>query len=415
MKYFTKILFHFANDSLYRNSIYLMLSTAVMSFFGFFFWIINARFYSIEQVGIATTLISVVTLISSFSMLGLNSGIIRYLPTSERKNQIINTSFTLVTLASALMASTYLILINIFSPKLLFVRENIFFALLFVSFIIFNSLNILSENVFIAYRSSKYVLIKNAVSSLVKLALPIFLISLGTYGIFASVGIATVVALVLSIIFLIAKFSYLIRPVISRDVVNRMTKFSFGNYIAGLIGVLPASILPIMILNNLGAKFSAFFYIDMMIVNLLYVIPAAVAQSLFAEGSSSQILLNTEIKKAIKLISIILFPASIIIIIFGNNILLFFGKSFSVEGFRFLQIMTLSLIIGTVNYICSAILRIKNKNKEIILASIINASLTLGIGYLLISYGLIGIAVGWITGEIVIAVYYIIIILHSKL
>jgi O-antigen/teichoic acid export membrane protein len=95
--------------------------------------------------------------------------------------------------------------------------------------------------------------------------------------------------------------------------------------------------------------------------------------------------------------------------------LLFFGKSFSVEGFRFLQIMTLSLIIGTVNYICSAILRIKNKNKEIILASIINASLTLGIGYLLISYGLIGIAVGWITGEIVIAVYYIIIILHSKL
>jgi len=386
-----------------------------MSFFGFFFWIINARFYSIEQVGIATTLISVVTLISSFSMLGLNSGIIRYLPTSERKNQIINTSFTLVTLASALMASTYLILINIFSPKLLFVRENIFFALLFVSFIIFNSLNILSENVFIAYRSSKYVLIKNAVSSLVKLALPIFLISLGTYGIFASVGIATVVALVLSIIFLIAKFSYLIRPVISRDVVNRMTKFSFGNYIAGLIGVLPASILPIMILNNLGAKFSAFFYIDMMIVNLLYVIPAAVAQSLFAEGSSSQILLNTEIKKAIKLISIILFPASIIIIIFGNNILLFFGKSFSVEGFRFLQIMTLSLIIGTVNYICSAILRIKNKNKEIILASIINASLTLGIGYLLISYGLIGIAVGWITGEIVIAVYYIIIILHSKL
>jgi O-antigen/teichoic acid export membrane protein len=68
-----------------------MLNTGVMAVFGFFFWIINACLYSDEQVGIGTTLISIMTLISSFSILGLGTGLIRYLPTSERKNKKINT------------------------------------------------------------------------------------------------------------------------------------------------------------------------------------------------------------------------------------------------------------------------------------------------------------------------------------
>ena len=90
-KTISKFYNYLANDSLYKNSIYLMLSTGVMAVFGFFFWMINARLYSAEQVGIGTTLISVMSLISGFSILSLGNGLIRYLPTSERKNKKINT------------------------------------------------------------------------------------------------------------------------------------------------------------------------------------------------------------------------------------------------------------------------------------------------------------------------------------
>ena len=58
IKTIKKIINHFAQDSLYRNSIYLMLSTAIMAFFGFFFWIINTRLFSPTQIGLATALIS---------------------------------------------------------------------------------------------------------------------------------------------------------------------------------------------------------------------------------------------------------------------------------------------------------------------------------------------------------------------
>jgi O-antigen/teichoic acid export membrane protein len=97
-----------------------------------------------------------------------------------------------------------------------------------------------------------------------------------------------------------------------------MTKFSLGNYIAGFIGGLPAMVLPIILTNSIGAKFTAYFYFDMMIANLLYIIPAATSQSLFAEGSYSETELKVHLKKAIKIISIIIIPAVIVISLFGN-------------------------------------------------------------------------------------------------
>ena len=406
-----KMIFKFynylTNDSLYRNSIYLMLSTGVMAGFGFFFWIINARLYSAEQVGIGTTLISVITLISSFSLLGLGNSLIKYLPASDKKNKKINTSFTLVGLTSIFISIFFLVFLKTFSPRLLFVRESIIFSLLFILFIVFSSLDIISENVFIAYRSSKFVLIKNTISSIVKLILPIFLVTLGAYGIVVSMGIAMSVAFLVSLVFLIVHFNYSPRPIIDRIVVKRMTKFSLGNYVAGFIGGLPAMVLPILITNSIGAKFSAYFYIDMMIANLLYIIPMATSQSLFAEGSYSETELKVHLKKTIKIIFLILMPAILITFLFGKYILLAFGKEYSSEGVIFLRILAISGIFLSINYIGNSIFFIKNKIKLIILMSFIGTSIILSLSIMLIHQNLLGIGVSWLLGQGIISVIYL--------
>ena len=367
MKIVSKFFKHLASDSLYKNSIYLMLSTGVTAFLGFFFWMINTHLYSSEQVGLGTTLISIMTLISSFSILGLGNGLIRYLPLSDRKNRKINTSFTLVVIMSILISAVYLIFLKTFSPKLLFIRENIIYSLLFILFIIFSSLNIISESVFVAHRSSKFVLIKNTVLSIIKLIMPAILIALGAYGIFASVGIATSIAFLAALVILILRFNYLPKPVIDKNVIMKMTKFSLGNYTAGLIGGLPTMILPILITNLIGAKFSAYFYMDIMIVNLLYIVPLATSHALFAEGSCSETELKVHLKKAIKIISVIIIPAIIIISLLGNYILFIFGKEYSIEGFNLLRFLTISGIFISINTIGGAILNIKYRVKLLIL------------------------------------------------
>ena len=99
-------------DSLYSNSLFLMISTGVMSVFGFVFWIICARLFTAEEVGLATTIISVMGLITSFSLLGLGTGLIRYLPNSERKNDKINTCFTLVGVVSVIVTTIFILGMN---------------------------------------------------------------------------------------------------------------------------------------------------------------------------------------------------------------------------------------------------------------------------------------------------------------
>jgi len=412
-KTISKFYNYLSNDSLFRNSIYLMLSTGVMAVFGFFFWIINARLYSAEQVGIGTTLISIMTLISSFSLLGLRNSLIKYLPTSDKKNEKINTSFTLVGLTSIFLSIFFLVFLKTFSPRLLFVRESIIFSLLFILFIVFSSLNAISENVFIAYRSSKFVLIKNTISSIAKLILPIFLVALGAYGIVVSMGIAMAVAFLVSLAFLILRFNYLPKTIIDRSIVKRMTKFSLGNYIAGFIGGLPVMALPILITNSIGAKFSAYFYMAMMITNLLYIIPIATSQSLFAEGSYSERELKVQLKKAIKIISIIILPAIIVTFLFGNYILLAFGKEYSDDGFILLKFLSISGIFFSINAIGGTILNIKHKIKLLILLSLINTTVILSLSVFFIKmnlFGVVGVGIGWIVGQGIISVIYLLFI-----
>ena len=97
----------------------------------------------------------------------------------------------------------------------------------------------------------------------------------------------------------------------------------------------------------------------MMIANLLYIIPMATSQSLFAEGSYSETELKVYLKKAIKIISIIIIPAIIVTSLFGNYILLAFGKEYSDEGFILLKLLLISGIFILINAIGGAILNIK--------------------------------------------------------
>ena len=157
-------------------------------------------------------------------------------------------------------------------------------------------------------------------------------------------------------------------------------------------------VLPIFITNSIGAKFSAYFYLDMMIASLLYIIPMATSQSLFAEGSYSETELKVHLKKAIKIISLLLVPAILVTFLFGNYILLAFGKEYSSEGVIFLQILAISGIFLSINYIGNSIFYIKHRIKLIILVNFIGASIVLSLSIIFIHNNLLGIGVGWMLG-----------------
>lgn len=400
------------SESLYKNSIYLMSSTLIMGIVGFFFWTLNARLFTTEQIGIATAMISLTAFLNNLGTLGLNAGIVIYLFKVKDRNKLITTSLVVVALATAAITIFYVLLINVFSPRLLFIRENIYLFTFFTLFVALSAVNMVTDSIFIAYKSAKYVFIYNFFYSISRLLAPLVFISFGALGIFFSHTFGVIVCIILTYYFLIKKFDYKFGFHIDLETLRKTFKFSFGNYTAGLIGNLPSTLFPIFILNQLGPKASAFYYIDMMIIAVLYIIPSSISQSLFAEGSFDESQLTKLIFKSLKLNLVILIPAILTILLFGRFVLLLFGKDYSIGGDGFLMEMALSTLSVPVIYIFEVYLRIHKR------ISLINYVTTIGtITALLISYyassriGLYGIGAGIISGQLIQSLSYTLYIL----
>jgi O-antigen/teichoic acid export membrane protein len=403
-------------DPLYRNSLFNMASTFILGGLGFVFWIIIARLYKTENVGIATTLISIMTLLSSFTILGLNVSLNRYLPKSTSKNDLINSSFVIVTFVTILASSLFLLGLPLFSPQLLFLRSNLFYGISFIAFVIFCSWNILVESIFMAFRAAGNILIKNSAISIIKLLLPFALITFGAYGIFSSTASAFALGVLISITILILKFK--IRPSISVNIplIKETSAYSFANYMADFMFNMPALILPIIILNILSAKYAAYYYIASMIQNILLIIPTATSQALLTEGSYNEEELRKHVKKAIITIFVILAPATSLIFFAGNIFLRFFGKSYATEAFGFLQLYSISTLFTALLLISNAIMNVKHQIKSLIFANIIASVLTLWLSYAFISGKLVGIGWGWMLGQALaglLSIYFIVRNLHA--
>ncbi len=409
-----QLISHFANDSLYRNSLYLILSTAVMSFFGFFFWVINAKLYSTEQIGLATALISLTALLNGFSLLGLNAGLVRFLPLHPNRDELISTVLTLVGVVSIIITAFYVGFINIFSPSLLFIKTDLFFAFFFTIFVALSAINMMTDSIFLALKTTKYIFIYNSLYSITRLLLPVLLVSFGAMGIFLAHSFGVIICLFLTLYFLYTKFKYTFKFTIHLNIIQEIGKFSFGNYFANFIGGLPSALFPLIILNQLGAKASAYYYMDMMIVGLLYMVPISISQSLFAESSHEEHKLKEFIIKSLKLNALLLIPAIVVILIAGKYVLLVFGKDYSIEGVGFLNLMALSSLTVPFNYILGVYFKILKKTKYITIVAAIGAVVTLTSSYVLLHYGLLGIGWGLIIGQIAQIIFYALILSYLK-
>lgn len=410
MQQIIKLVKHFHGDSLYRNSIYLMLSTGVMSFFGFFFWIVNTKLFTSEQIGLSVTLLSSITLITGFSLVGMNTGIIRYLSKSENRNDQINTVFILVLISTLITTSIYILGLEKFSPKILFIRQNIYLLIFFALVAVSSTFESIHSSIFMAYRDTKFVFINNTIKSILKLALPIFLISLGSYAIFASASVGSILVVLVSFFILKKLYKYTFNFTFNKKIFLNMYKFSFGNYIATLLSSLPITILPIMITNTLGPSKAAYYYIDAMIIALLSAIQSSINNSLFAEASNEETQLNELIIKSLKPLALLLIPAILITIFFGGYILQIFGKEYSSEGIILLRLLAISLIFTTLNSVLSTVLNIKHKINLILLMCIIGPIILLTFIYFMLPHGLISLGYGWLFGEALIALIYSILV-----
>lgn len=387
-------------ESLYRNSIVLMLNYAISALFGLLFWIVVARTMPSEDVGLATASLSAATLIVALSTLGLDQGLIRYLPGLKEKSGFYSAVIVLTVVLALIITGIFLIGIPFFSPVLSFLREGWFLPIFLILIIAMSVYSIQSET-FIAIRRADLCVIQGLLLG-VRIPMVVFLAPFGILGMFSAYGIAFLLTLVLSI-FILHRYGLSITRSFDITSIRETLKFSLGNYSASIFRMAPVTIIPIIIVNTIGAEEGAHFYIAYSIASLIFVIPNSVSTSLFVEGSH-----NVPIKKnALKSFQIVfafLVPALIILFLLGNKVFLLFGKEYSEQSFEMFQLLAASSIFLSV---ISIFISIKKIQRDVGTINYVNFALslvTIGSGYVaLLKYGLLGLGYAWLGANMMVS------------
>jgi O-antigen/teichoic acid export membrane protein len=383
-----------------RNSMYSLLSTVLQAGFGFVFWILAARIFSVPQVGRATSLISAASFIGLVALFGLNSTLTRYLPTSQRRSTMMTIGVALVAVVGTVIALGYIVALPLIAPKLQFMDERIGFAVGFVLLTGAATVNKLTDYIFIAARRTGInALVDGGIGGVARLLLLPLLAGAGAFGLYSAwVGGLALISVV-SVVLMWTQLNW--RPGFkgAREVMLPLLRFSGVNYLANVFNLIPTLVVPLIVLDRLGAKNAAFYYMAFQIANLLYSGAYAVEENFLAEGAHGEERLTSLMWRAAKLLAMMAIPAAVLGAALSPWILLVFGKSYSSHGSSALMFMAVAAIpIAAQNWLIT-ILRLTGQLLAITVSNAVYAVGICGVAWWLGPRGLSMVGVAWLLGS----------------
>jgi O-antigen/teichoic acid export membrane protein len=160
-------------DSLFRNSMALMLTTIVTSLLGYCYWVAAAHLYSPRQIGAASAAIALIGLASNLFGSGLAATLVQRLPrcTDDRSwSSAITAALLLGTVSGILAALLCVLLLDRLPGKHLLFRSGPEAALLLCSVPIWTVAAVV-DAIFVAQRRAVGMLARNGACALVKIPL----------------------------------------------------------------------------------------------------------------------------------------------------------------------------------------------------------------------------------------------------
>jgi O-antigen/teichoic acid export membrane protein len=391
------------NDSLLRNSSFLILNSVIVSALGFAFWTAAARFFPASAVGTTTTVISAVTYASMVGTLGLPNTVIRFLARDSDPVRLLTATGAVAAGAGALVGLIWYCIPGHLGIPLSSVGSGWITAPVVIVVVALGSLGAVAQSAIIALRKSKWVVVENGIASVVKLAalpLAIGFASAGLFGLFlASVAVSTVASIVIIVRVVDAPRDHWMRPV-ELGALHHTRSFAAGNHVAALASQLPGTVLRIVVLAQLGAQDAAYLAMPLMIVALLKIIPSTAAQSLFAEAAADEASLGRLARRTLRGIYAVLLPAIVGLVVLAGPILSIFGPDYAAAGTRCLQLLALSGLFAGFNYVADTIFNARRMVRAYVFLNIVGSIFAIGFPVALLGFGLTGVGVGWLLGQV---------------
>ncbi|HEY6794067.1 MAG TPA: hypothetical protein VI248_05240 [Kineosporiaceae bacterium] len=396
------------DHSLLRNSGFLLGTTVATSGLGYLYWGLAAHTYDPRAVGIASAFISLFGLTSFLGAMGVSSINVQMLPKLRHSRTQWNSFFTasllVPTVLTAALAAVGGVVLSMTNERFATLREGpVLAAFVFGAAATTNALAF--DAAFVSLRRSDQHLVRNSTFAVAKIPLLvaplIFRVHPGVLGILLSWDVALALSLLLAMVFLLRRS----RPAFRWRVHTGLRQFLaqgralLGYQLETLGGMLPAYVIPPLIVAVLGPSEAAVFYYTWSIGAFFFAVSSSVAQALFAEGANAAAL-RVQATHALAVCAALLGPVIVVVLVFAHQILEVFGTFYADRGAGTLRLCIVASVPDAITNVWVALLLVRRRLREAALLNWMMAVATMiATVVLLPMMGLEGVGWAWILGQ----------------
>lgn len=370
------------------------------------FWVVAARSYPAADVGKAGAAIAAMTLLQGLSALYLDGVLIRFVPIAGTRTRRLVSSVLGINAALAVVCSLiFLVGLPFWSPRLEFLRANLWIALGFVLLTVASSNFMVQDGALIGLRRAPWVLAKNGAVAVAKIVLLVALAPILAHdGILVSWMIAIVILLVPSNFVLLWKMipahhqgrATGADPILVRD----LGSYALGNYVAALLNTVSSSVLPLIVLHVSGSQANAHFYLPWTISLALRLIPTNMSSSLIVEGTMDRAKLVAYSRQAMLHTARQMVPVVTLLFLIAPYLLRIFGAGYATDGATLLRLLALAAIPNIVNVLYIGYARVLYRVVGVVVLQGGLVIASLGLSYLwLPDHGIVGVGVAWLVSQ----------------
>lgn len=398
----------YRRNHLARNSGWVIIATGMNGLLGLGFWAEATHAFSTANVGSASAVLAAMTFASTMAMMGLGTTALQILPRADDEtwstavNSVVVGGATIGLVAGLVTAA---VLPHV-SPRLSFANQpQVAVSVVFGTSVL--TVATLLDYVFTAERRAHYIVIRGATFGVLKVALLSLLLLLGVRN--ATLLIAAWVggSLITSGSTLVWQVRRLGRPhrygvAGVTTYIRKWLKILILHHMTSLGDVMIPSLMPVLVVARLSSVASAHFYIAWLLASFLLAVSAAVAGNLLAELSYNDEPMARTLRRAARLIAVLLLPPVFVLAIFGRSVLGIFGSTYAAHSYGILLLFVVVAVPDAVTNIYVSVLRVKGEPHKAAAMNFGMATVALvGAWFFMGVFGVAGAAWAWALAQAV--------------
>ena len=393
---------------LFRNGYALVFSSAATSALGLAYWILAARYYSAEAVGLNAAALSAMMFLASLSQLNLMNALNRFVPTAGPTTaRLVGSAYAISAGAAVITSLIFVLGLRIWTPSLesFMAGAGGWFIIATVAWCIFT----LQDSALTGLRQTTWVPIENLVFAIGKLILLVVLAAaLPHYGVLAS--------WIIPLLMISLPLNWLIfRRLIPRHVQatiqvaspigrGQIARYVVGDYVSSLVWLATVNLMPLVVVEQIGATANAYFYLSWTMAYVLYLISRNMGMSLIAEAALEPARLYAYSYRVLIQTARLLVPIVAALVAGAPLILQLFGSNYAADSTTLLRLLSLSALPHMVIALYLSMARVQHRMLAIVIVQTALCALVIGLSvWLLDRYGLDGLGWAWLISQTLVA------------